>query len=82
MRKFNRKFNNLCVGFSLWEMLVRELANFERLLKPECNLSSEDLMTLKKIHAMLYECSQNAKERREVYLSKMENLRKEVGNDL
>ena len=79
MRKFNRKFNNLCVGFSLWETIVRKLADFERLLKPDCNLSPEDLMTLKKIHAMLYECSQNAKERREVYLSKMENLRKEIG---
>ena len=77
MNKFNRKFNNSCSRFSFWDALTRHFAEFENLIKPQDILTHEDRIALKKIHVLLYQGYQNARERRAFHSERMDDLRKE-----
>ena len=64
MDRFNRRFNNSCARFSFWDALTRHFAEFESLIRPKDVLTSEDRAALNKIHKLLYQGYQEAKERR------------------
>ena len=75
MNKFNRKFNNSFTRFSFWNSLAQHFSVFQTLLQPKDFLTCEDKRILKKIHAMLYQCNQDVKERRGFHSEKMFSLR-------
>ena len=78
MKKFNTKFNKSLIRFSFWDALTQELANFDKLLKPQDVLTREDRIALKKIHTLLYQSYLDAKECRELHSQKIDYLRKQV----
>ena len=75
MDRFNRKFNNSCARFSFWDALTRHFAEFESLIPPKDVLTPEDRAALNKIHNLLYEGYQEAKERKVFHAERMEGLR-------
>ena len=75
MSKFNRKFSRACARLSFWDTLTRHLAIFENFLKSQDILTHEDKITLGKIHALLYQGYQDAKERKAFHLNKMNSLK-------
>ncbi|MBR1487201.1 MAG: hypothetical protein IKN30_05915 [Synergistaceae bacterium] len=74
MKKFNRKFNNLCSRCNFWQALEIYFYGFTDLLKPNDSLTSEDKLILHKVHSLLFECSQVVKDRKNLHMSKITDL--------
>ncbi len=74
MNKFNHNFNNACARFSFWNAVVCYLFGFEKFLNEQDILTSEDKVSLRKIHERLYECNEESKARQEIYRDKMNLL--------
>ena len=74
MNKFNHNFNNACVRFNFWNSVILYFGGFDKFVNSQAILTSEDKVSLRKIHECLYECSEEAKARQEVYRNKMNLL--------
>ena len=65
MKKFNRKFNNICLRYKFWSALEAQFIGFQELLKPDSSLTGEDHAALREVHSLLFKAYQIVKDRKE-----------------
>ena len=58
MKKFNRKFNNVCLRYKFWSALETHFVGFQELLKPDSSLTGEDHEALREVHELLFKAYQ------------------------